>query len=515
MGSSKLSRFSITPFTGGLNTIAEDGGLISYKNKQGLGVELREQENLKPLRRGGLTVSDGFTNTITLPAAVTGLHEYRKSNGTVKTLATAADKLYEITDSAFTQVATGLSSGAYTQMTTALDDCLIADGVNKLWEWDGTTLAAISATPTGVRASVFYQNRVWLFRADADTSLLYYSDVSSTTAGYGSNFVPCSVSDGQAITAISPYFVPNTLEPIIVVAKERSVGIVTGDGSTANPYTYLTVNQDSGVPGWRQIVQFGQDIAYLTPKGVSSYKTDTVSGDLTMFYMTEKIRDQFYDLNESKMHLSIAWHDWKESRICFAVPENAQDYPNVIYCYDTELKCWYKERYGGKFITALTVMKDGTVYHGDESGKVYKHDGTKSFDGSGIWHELKTDHIHFGEFIKKKRLVELKLRVRGIAQYPFWVQLFYDYGNRTGQLYRVEVQPAKYTWGGGVWTDDPNVYRWATSEIISLKLYPASWFETIQIKVFVEDNTALGATGVNQPLDFFNFEGIVQYGGVA
>lgn len=479
----QLKRYVIGPLSGGLNTNAEEGTLVSYQNSQGVPVELREHHNWAPKRRGGLSLPYGFRQTVTLPARVTGLHEFTRSNGVTVLLATAGSKLYSITETLYTELASGLELNAPIQIVTAYDKAVLCDGVNKLWQWDGTALTAIAASTEGAKASLFAQNRLWYFRADAETSLLYYSDPLDISTGYASNFVSCSPSDGEAITAIAQYFVPATLEPVIVVAKERSVGIVTGDGSEANPYTYMKVNTEVGVAGARQIVQFGQDIAYLTPKGVSSYKTDTVSGNLTHFYLSEKIRDQFLDLDASGLEGAIAWHDWQQSRLCFAVPLFGEADPSYLYCYDTELKAWYTEQWGTQKITALTVLQDGTVYHGNADGAVYLHQSGLAFGNEEIEPVLRTDFMDFGNSFNKKRLVELRVKFRTQSKLPYALQLHYNNGLMEGQQYKLDAVNTLPVWGEGVWTDDPDINVWASAGLQETKLYPSSWFDNVRFSL--------------------------------
>lgn len=527
-------RYVIGPLTGGLNTESEDGGLISFaSNNMPTGIEFREQENWSILRRGGLSIAQGFERIATLPGRITGLHEFVRSNGVKTNLATQGNTLYSFTDTGYTAVATGIESNFYTQMTTAKDVTVICDGANKPWVWDGTSLTALGGNPpTGARASFFYQNRLWVFSTTNNTSLVYYSDPDDITTGYSSQFVNCNNNDGEKITALSAYFIPGSLEPILIVGKERSVGIITGTGAADDPYTYVKVNRETGIPGFRQIVQPDQDIAYLTRRGVSSYKTNTYSGDFTFYYLSDKLRSEFVALDQSEIINALAWNDWKNRRICFACPEAGETSNNVIFCYDIELKSWYKERYD-EDVTAVMVTSEGVVYHGTTSGHINKHTGVSSFAGAPIPAILRTDHIDFGDSTRKKRIVELRIRTRGNGAYPYKVKLTYDYGNTVGPQYEILMQTAPYVWGSGVWSADPGVYQWGGARIENRKLFPSGWFETVQIEITRTDTSTLlfddpegffdaypglfdsvSGNGVNQPIDLYEIEAVVQFGGL-
>lgn len=474
-----LSTYKIGPLTGGLNSSAEDGSLISYQNREGLGVELRAHKNWLPLRRGGLKLPDGYRQTLRLPAAVAGLHQLYRSNGVVTQLAVAGGKLYSMDGGVYRELGTGIATSDRVQITTAKDSAVVSDGVNKLWQWDGTTFSAIDNAVGAAKASLYYQNKLWYFRADAETSLLYHSDPLDITDGYADNFVACLPSNGQAITSIASYFVPATLEPIIIVTKERSVGIVTGTGTDSSPYTYMEVNQEAGVLGTEQVVQFGADVAYLTLKGVSSYKTESLSGNLTHTYLSEKIRDKFLEANLTNFSKAKAWHDWKQRRICFAVPLTGQTEPSTIYAYDTELRAWHEEEWPSG-ISAIMVLRDGTVVHGDSLGNVYEHAEGLGYGTTAISPSLATDYTDFGRVFNYKRIVEMRVKFRTQGTLPYTLGLNYNNGEIAGQSYRLDTLDKTRRWGQGVWSASTDDGVWGGETLREIKLYPASCFDTVQ-----------------------------------
>lgn len=499
-------QFKISPLTGGVNSTAETGSLISVANKDGLGIEFVEQTNWIPLRRGGLSKTKGFTQVVDLTGSITGLHEFVRSNGVTQRLATRGTNLYTWTDTTSSSVATGLSSNALVDFTTALDLCVLCDGVSAPFKWDSATLSALGGSPpTGARQSLFYQNRLWVFSATNEPSLLYYSDPNNAEAGYGSNFINCSKNDGEKITAIASYFIPATVEPVLIVAKERSVGIVTGNGSVSSPYTFSKINTEAGVPGFRQIVQYGQDIAYLTSKGVSTYKTDAVDPNLVYKYLSEKIRNEFTSVNAAMLPKAIAFYDGKNSRMGFAVPETGETVNNAIWFLDTQLGCWYKEEYNlGQDVNAVLVLGNGTVYHGSSTGKIYKWDESNSFNGQSIASSLRTDFIDFGDSLREKRILELRIKARGQSDYGVTVAVNINDGNVIGRAFTMQLQGARYRWGSSVWSNNPNISQWNAARVQNKPFYPEGWFRSIQF-VFTHD-------WAGQPVDIYDIEALVEYG---
>lgn len=478
--------FKASPIFGGVNTSSQEGSLTFFLGPQGepLPCEYRDMENFIPLRRGGLRTTDGFSLYRDIGSGrVTGIYKFVKSDGTTKYLASQAADLYTFTSGSHTSIYSSLSSNAYTHFETAMDKCVICDGTNAPIKYDGSTVASLGGSPpSGARASLFYQNRLWIFSASSNPSYLYYSDASNIESGYGSNFVQCDVNDGQKITAISKFFIPGSLEPAILVTKENSVGLIQGDGSTGNPYTFVKVNQDIGNPAFRGIVQFGSDIAYFTTKGVSTLKTDVQNINLQYNSLTRKVQDQFLNLNQTKLSATIAWHDWKRYRICFAVAEASKDYPNVIWCYDTEFQGWYKERFAsGQYITAAFVDSDGTVFHGDELGNIFATDNTSTFNNETISAFFTTDFLNFGTEQVNKRILQTQFRGKTNGAHSFEISHKLNNGRRLGSTHSINLTASAYTWGGGVWTSNTGTYQWGGSSWSKKRYIPSGWFENIQM----------------------------------
>lgn len=509
--------YRLNNLSGGMNTVSEVDALASF-DYQGSGVqaEASDIENFIPTNRGGQTKNGGFTlykNTGSANA-ITGLYRFIKSDGTSLLLFSQTTKVYKLVSGTITDLGATISSGAYTHFETALDKCVICDGVSAPVFYDGSSITTISnGAPTGARQSLFYQNRLWLFGGTSNPSLLYFSKAGDLTQGYNGasapdgGFVSCDVNDGQKITFIGKFFIPGSLEPVIIVGKERSIGIVTGTGSSADPYTFVKINQDTGIVGFRSGVQFGQDFAYLTPRGVSSYRTDSSIVNLIYAYLSEKIRPNFQALDSSNISKAIAFYDWKKTRISFAVPESGQTTPNVIYHYDTRLQCWYKERWNsGQDCTASFIDTDGTWYHGDTNGKIYSHDSNGTFDGGAINAYYKTGYMDFGDPSAYKHIRQARLMVRGNGNYGVGIASSLDYGIRNGTSSTLTLQTGSYTWNGGTWTSDPTVYQWGGAPIKFPKFFPGGDFQNIQLTI--------SQAGAAQPVDIFELEFITEYTGL-
>lgn len=506
-GDTKL--FRLNNLGGGINSQAEANALASFDyNGQGVQAEANDIENFYPSLRGGQSKTTGFSTFYNTGSAnkITGLYRYKKSDGTSLFLYGQTTKVYKLVSGTATDIGATFASGAYLQFETALDKLIICDGASAPVTWDGTTTGSLTSGPAVLRGTLFYQNRLWGFGNTGNNgSYVYYSD-AGTLDNMGSNFVTCDANDGQKIVAISKYFIPGLLAPIILVEKERSVGVITGDGSTADPYTFLKINQDAGGAGFRTAVQFGQDIAYLTPKGVTSYKTDNSIVNLSYLYISEKVRDKFIALNQANLSSSIGVYDWKNSRITWAVPETTNTTPNVLWHYDTRLGCWYKERWNiGQDCTAMIIDTDGKRYHGDSNGKIYVVDESGGFDGQAINAFYKTSFLDFGDPNLYKKISQARISFRTKGVYAVGIATRLNYGERQGRSSTLPVKGNNYKWGGGTW-NNTGVYKWSGPKIQNAKYFPAGDFRNIEF--------TFSQSGLNQPVDLFEIEFMTQFTGL-
>lgn len=505
MPKAEPKRFRLNNLGGGINSVAEVNALASFDYRgTGIQAEAADIENFAPLYRGGWSKATGFTEYYDTASAskITGLYRYIKSDGTSLFMYSQGTKVYKLVSGTPTDIGATVGSGAYIHFETASDNLIICDGVSDPVYYDGSSVSAIGGSPpTDARMSLWYQNRLWIF--PSNSSYVYYSSPSDINSGYASNFVQCDLNDGQTIVGILKYFIPGSLEPIIVVQKTGSVGVIFGDGSTANPYTFVKVNQDIGGASFRTAVQFGQDVAYLTPRGVTSYKTDNSLNNLIYNYLSEKVRDKFQELSASALNTSIAWYDWKKTRISFAVPEASKTTPNVIWHFDTRLGCWYKERWNlGQDCTASFIDTDGTWYHGDSNGKIYSHGTEGNFDGQAISAYYTTGFMDFGDPVLYKHLYQAGIMLRGNGAYGVGVSCKLNYGAVNGTAHTLLTAGGDAVWGSMTWGS----FTWGAPPIKFRKFFPGGDFQNVQLTI--------SQAGIDEPVDIFELEFFTQFTGL-
>jgi hypothetical protein len=519
----KRRTFRLNNMTGLMNTMSELNAYLTFDPNAPMGAGLTQipfefqlVENWQPINRGGLSTATGFSLYKDTGSAtkISGLYRYNKSDGTSLFMFSQGTKVYKLVSGTATDIGATIAA-TYIHFNTAQDKLVFCDGTNAPQKWDGTTLSNLSSggdatACAGFKQTVYYQNRLFGFSATHDTSLLYYSKSGDITAGYAGGsapdggFINCDVNDGQKITAIGLFFIPGQLTPTIIVGKERSVGIITGAGSSGDPYTFSKISFDMGIPGFRQIVQFQQDIAFLTPGGVSSYQTAIKNINIQQQLLSGKITNQFTALSTTYLPDALGWFDWKNRRISYAVCTGTNTVPDTIWHYDIELGGWYKQT--GFHVTAAFVDSDGTLYTGDDAGKIYNHSSSvQNYNGLPVSATLQTPPLDFYQQDYYKRIVHGKLTVRGNGNgsYSLGVSTSLNYGTRSGSTHVIPVTTGSYTWNGGVWTSDSSVYQWGGSPLKTVKFFPSNIFQDITF-TFVQ-------SGVNQPVGLLDMELVVEY----
>lgn len=492
MPKSNIQTFRLNSLTGGINSISEVNDLASFDyGGTGVQAEAADIENFMPLNRGGQTSTYGYTLYKAVGTFITGLYNFRQSNGNSYFMCSYGTNVSKLVAGTLTSIAT-ITSGALTHFETAQDKLVICDGTLAPQTWDGATTATLgNGIPTGARQTLYYQNRLWVFSVTNNRSYLYYSNADDITTGYSSQFVQCDYLDGQNITGIAKYFIPGSLEPVILVAKDQSIGIITGDGSTGYPYTFSKVNFDFGMPAFRGFVQFGQRIAYITPQGVGSFDTGPgaasvayTQAKLPYQYLSEKVRNQFQNLPQATLSNAIAFHDWLQTRITYAVTESNNTYNNVLWHFDYRLGCWYKTRPAHKITAAYVDNITGVLYTGDDSGNIYNWGSSYTdFNGKTISAYYKTPFLDFGVTHRRKRIISASILSQSNIPLNLAISNSIDYGDRSSITNNVKLASTKYTWGGGVWTNNAGTYQWGASTVQIRRFIPSGFFRNIQFNI--------------------------------
>lgn len=485
--------------------MAELGGLASFGD--GVLAEASDIENWMPVVRGGQRTEYAYDTVKTTGTGtfIQGIYRYYKANGTSTLVAVWDGNLYEL-DSSYneTLISGGFSTTNYIHFETAYDKLIICDGTNNAKQYDGSTVTTLTTDVVAPTASKFYLDRLFLIDPSNQPGYVYHSDAGVITTGYTSNFIKCDNQDAGKITAIDTVFYAGDATTYLVVGKDISIGIITGDGTTADPFIYSQVNRDAGVVGFRALTQSQQDMAYLTLKGVSSIKTDLREVGVQYSYLSNKVQDDFQTIDPTAGANSHCYYDWFNSRIRFFMPTAGYTYPNVCWNWDVLTGGWYKTRYD-KEITASFIEKNSNVILGTSTGNllVPRRSPGGSFGGNAINSVYKTGYLDFGAPQRRKRIKDVWVFAKGRGDYNFSIATSIDYGVQKGDSGTIDLSGSSFTWGGGTWTDDANTYQWGGPPISIQRFMPRGYFRNIQI--------AITKTGIDEPLDLYKLVFDVEY----
>src|SRR5690606_24793279 len=132
------------------------------------------------------------------------------------------------------------------------------------------------------------------------------------------------------------------------------------------------------------------------------------------------IRNQFTLLSGITLPDALCWHDYKHSRIAFAIARGNSSYPDCIWFYDTRLRSWTKQT--GFYVTSALVDSDGSIYTGDQNGNIYRHaDTLHSYNGSAIVATIQTPYLDFFEPRFYKRITQANITLRGNGSYSLGI----------------------------------------------------------------------------------------------
>jgi len=496
-----VKTFRTTSLCGGINSTSSADGLITFPTKTNpdAAMQMRDQENFYPLDRGGLKKVPGFSvfKATGVSSPVTGITRFQKSDGTNQFIYSQGTSVYKLGDP--TPIAT-VASGATIRFCVGNDLLVICDGVNQMQWWDGATIHtnANASLPTAAIKAIFFQNRFWIMTATApNQSNVYYSAPNDITQGYGDGtdlggFVQCDYNDGDVVIDIVSSFLTNSLNPIIGVAKNRKFGIITEvQVAGVTTYAFSAIDTVIGAASSDSVCRVGQDIFYFNKLGLTAARTQVNYNQLYNEYLSVNVSNQFNTTKISTLNNAILFYDWASYRVCIAINEVGYQHPNVLWCYDVRLKCWYKERWGNpNNLTSVFIDTDGTFYHGDSNGNIYIHGPQyHDFNGNVISAYFVLPYLDFGDQSAWKQFTLMSCSLSGGSKTPVIITYDLNFGASKASSNSIRPSQSPYVWGGGVWTSDPSVYQWGSATTANRRFWPRAYFNNVSPRFSHSDNT--------------------------
>lgn len=365
-----MNAFKIKNFAGGLNQSADDSLLSVNQSRDAQNVDVSS---------GTLKTISGYSKYIetAAPAGITRLMKFYKNNtstGAVTSylLAATATAIYYWTGSAWTALATGLTSGDWDYLNyqiSSTDVIIMGNGSDVMKKWDGATFSNLGGTPPVAKSISLHAERLWATGVKAYPNTVYYSDdlnPENWTGGEdaaGEVYLP--TWDGGVCIGVSNIFSD------LVIFKTNNIFRVVG--TYPSVYEVKQVYSSVGAIAEKTIVS-GNDRAFFLSKdglyyynGVSAYP---LLGDMA--------KDVVINPSYAKNAVSIIH---KNVLYC-AFPEGSSTVNNAVFVYDLlnkNLMIWR-----GLAVTDFMEYEDKLLFT-DSTGYVYTMDGNAvTFDGTNI-----------------------------------------------------------------------------------------------------------------------------------
>lgn len=450
----KLTTLKFDNNIGGLNTRASDRTLRPDESPDLL--------NVKLTKYGAIVKESGYTYYNETPVlnepAISGIYSYLKSSsGEQYLIVCAGTKMYTALSGIFTDV-TRLSE-AYTDNTiwdfvTFNDLCIAVNGEDAPQKFNGSTNAGDleGAPPAGAAFVEVHQNRVFMAGELANPTKLSYSALSDPEDWQTENdagWIEVGLNDGQKIVGIKSFF------DVLLIFKEQSIYILTGSSGDPNSeecFSLTPMNASIGAVSNKSIIQVGNDLYFLSDKGVYTLQGVQSYGDLNVSNISFKIQSLIDGLNKSGLFKSFAINDYEENRIWFFLPDGSSVENNLILIYDYNLKAWTKR--SGFSALCGHIFKDLSsssikFYTGSYDGFICHQKQGDSYADRPICAYYITPWLDLNNYRNRKKIRDIKYVNIPTGGHYMGVTYQWDYGNRyTGDL-NIYLAGDASLWGEG------------------------------------------------------------------
>jgi hypothetical protein len=338
---SKLYRFFNN--TGGLNLRSTDTSLDDN--------EAEEIENLHLTGDGAWTTHDiGYRSLNTTPMAVgapiRGMTTFNTPTGQQHLVAMAGTKLGTVGtgDGSLTTLTNNLTA------TTSPASFITFQGVlillnkdNHPLTWDGQNTPSIGGVSPGNPAfGEIYANRLVVAGDENNPSVVYLSELENPenfspslaegVSDASPGAIQISPGDGEKITGLKTLYLPVESREILLVFKERSTYMLTGN--SADTFSIEKLSGEFGAVSHNSIATVGNDVLFLSEEGVTAISTATVQGNLTTQFMSRKLQPQMDNLNRQLLANAWAVHLRQRNEIWWGVTEAGSTENTRILVYN-------------------------------------------------------------------------------------------------------------------------------------------------------------------------------------
>lgn len=277
-------------------------------------------------------------------------------------------------------------------------------------KWDGASASNSSGWPISDGVNSYdtpkycehHQNRGVFLNFDGKPGHFALSvlgdpeDFTLDGTGTGAYINEAGVGDGQYIVGSRSMHIPASNNSQLVIFKNRSTFVLTGNSSLFGDPDYFKVielNENYGALNNEVIVQVGNDILTLNEFGVTSYSSANQSGTLQPLAIeSDRVKDVIGRLNLNATDKCWGIHLPYRREVWWFMPTGSSTQCNeaIVYKYPSpgsqdELPKWSRRLdAGGKFKMANGCLLQRTFYIGSYTGIVGTMFTASTYDGTGI-----------------------------------------------------------------------------------------------------------------------------------
>jgi hypothetical protein len=259
-------------------------------------------------------------------------------------------------------------------LAMGINTMYVADGVNSIKSWDGTTVSDLGSVdndePPIAQYLLWHTNRLFATGVDEIPDAIYVSDIlDGTTWDKIAQQFRVGAGESDRIVGLSPW---DGFD--LAVLKRSSIWVVNCDPEQdIDEWSIRLINKKIGCVANRSVVQVGKDVWFLSDDGVRSIQR-SISGEQNE--VSEPISAPIQSLID-RIHWEYASQScaafWK-NRYLLAVPLDDSTIPNTVLVYNTQTQSWsgYWTGWTPTVFTTSFFEGEGRLHFGQTNGKVRK-----------------------------------------------------------------------------------------------------------------------------------------------
>lgn len=437
---SKLYRFFNN--TGGLNLRSTDTSLDNN--------EAEEIDNLHLTGDGAWTTHDiGYriinTTPMAVGATIRGMTTFNTPTGQQYLVAMAGSKLGTVGtgDGTLTTLSSSLNlTSEIVSFITFQGVLILLNKDNHPLTWDGqNTPRELAGWPPSIGGlspgypafGEIYANRLVVAGDENNPSMVYISELENPenfspslaegVSDASPGTIQISPGDGEKITGLKTLYLPVDSREILLIFKERSTYMLTGN--SAETFTVEKLSSEFGAVSHHSIVTVGNDALFLSEEGVTAISTATVQGNLTTQFMSRKLQPQVGNLNRQLLSNAWAIHLRQRNEIWWGVTEagSTENTRILVYNYGTGKGVWSRR---SGISAACAEEFNGKLYTGGYNGFFSHQLVGSSYNGQPIDWVYRTPFYDFGSPRQRKRIREVELYCKQLASMDVTVKSAWD-----------------------------------------------------------------------------------------